>query len=105
MFVTKQTKAWCESNDDMSQQTWFASPKWQKDSAIDGVKFHLNNPDAGDSASHENWMKLKKSQGWVYGEIKDPDNKTHPCILPFDALPEHQKKKDALFRAIVHALG
>ena len=69
-----------------------------------GVVFHVENPDAGDSASHENWMKQKIEEGWVYGKEKDPEKRTHPCLVEFDQLPEVQQKKDALFRAIVHAL-
>jgi hypothetical protein len=97
-------RAWCEVNGDHSQMKWNDASGWQRNSAIEGVKFHLKNPDAGDSASHDNWMKQKINEGWVYGEVKDPEKKTHPCIVPFDQLPEVQQKKDALFRAIVHAL-
>jgi len=49
-------------------------------------------------------MKEKVDTGWVYGKLKDGDKKTHPCIVPFDELPEYQKKKDMLFCAIVDAL-
>ena len=97
-------RAWCEVNGDTSQLKWGDAPEWQIKSAIEGVRFHMQNPDAGDSASHDNWMKQKIEEGWVYGEVKDPEKKTHPCLVPFDQLPEVQQKKDALFRAIVHAL-
>ena len=102
--VHEANRAWCEANGDNSQRVWEYAPNWQKYSAIEGVKFHVQNPDAGDSASHDNWMKQKIEEGWVYGEVKDPEKKTHPCIMEFDKLPEVQQKKDALFRAIVHAL-
>jgi RyR domain len=98
-------KAWCELHGDFSQPEWDAAPDWQKESAIQGVEFHRANPDAGDSASHDNWTALKVKEGWVYGKTKDPEAKTHPCIVPFDDLPHQQRKKDAIFRAIVHALG
>lgn len=98
-------KTWCELHGDMSQPDWDNAPDWQKDSAILGVEFHRANPDAGDSASHESWMAQKVKDGWVYGDVKDPDAKTHPCIVPFSELPHQQQKKDAIFRAMVHALG
>jgi len=97
-------RAYCETLGDFSQPKWEDAPAWQVDSAINGVKFHLDNPDAGDSASHDNWLKQKKEEGWIYGETKDPEEKTHPCMVPFDELPTAQQKKDALFRAIIHAL-
>ena len=96
-------RAWCIVNGDTSQPSWDDAPEWQRTSAINGVIFHREHPDAGDSASHDSWMKEKVDGGWVYGEVKDPDSKTHPCIVPFDQLPRHQQIKDALFRAICHA--
>jgi hypothetical protein len=49
-------------------------------------------------------MKQKVDEGWVYGAVKDPEAKTHPCIVPFDQLPREQQAKDFIFRAVVHAL-
>ena len=98
-------KAWCELHGDMSQPDWDDAPNWQKESAILGVEFHRQNPTAGDSASHDSWMSQKAAGGWVYGLEKDPTRKTHPCMVPFSELPHQQRKKDAIFRAMVHALG
>lgn len=50
-------------------------------------------------------MQQKIDEGWVYGEVKNADEKTHPCIVPFDQLPIAQQKKDAIFRAIVKTLA
>lgn len=97
-------KSWCEANGDTSQSHWADAEQWQRDSAVNGVKFKLNNPDAGHDAQHNSWMKEKVDAGWVYGEVKDAEAKTHPCIVPFEQLPEFQQKKDALFCAIVDAL-
>lgn len=97
-------KAYCLSIGDESQPSWEDAPEWQKESAIDGVLFHLNNENAGPDASHNNWMSQKIQSGWKYGEIKDPENKLHPCIVPFEMLPKEQQSKDYLFRAVVHAL-
>lgn len=97
-------RAWCASDGDMSQKPWAEAEQWQRDSAIAGVIFATNNPDAPDSAQHDAWMADKRRDGWVYGETKDADAKTHPCIVRFDELPLFQRRKDTLFRAIVHAL-
>ncbi len=100
-------RVWCEYNGDNSQTSWDEAPQWQKDSAIMGVRFVVGNPDAGDSASHDSWMRQKVADGWVYGEVKDPEAKTHPCMVPFEELPPEQQFKDRLFRTIVlaHAKG
>ena len=97
-------KVWCESEGDDSQTDWADAPDWQIQSAIAGVVFRLGNPDAGPDAMHNNWSAEKVSQGWVYGEVKDAEKKTHPCLVPFDQLPLFQQKKDKLFSAIVDAL-
>jgi hypothetical protein len=98
-------RAWCVAHGDMSQPEWDDAPLWQVNSVIQGVKFHIANPDAGDSASHDNWMKQKIADGWVYGDVKRPaaTPPTHPCIVPFSELPKVQQTKDAIFRSIVHA--
>jgi hypothetical protein len=97
-------KAWCAMNGDSSQKDWDEAEQWQKDSAFKGVQFRIDNPDAGHDAQHNSWMKEKVDAGWVYGKVKNAELKTHPCIVPFELLPEFQQKKDALFCAIVDAL-
>jgi len=97
-------KAFCQSIGDNSQPNWGNAPEWQKTSAIKGVIFHLNNPNAGPSHSHDEWLKEKTATGWKYGLVKDPELKTHPCIVPYELLPTEQKSKDYLFKALIHAL-
>lgn len=97
-------KAYCDALGDNSQTTWEEAPEWQKTSAINGVNFHLSNPEAGADSSHNSWMKEKVDAGWVYGEVKDAEAKTHPCIVPFEQLPKEQQAKDFLFKQVVHSL-
>lgn len=104
MACHQANKVWCEINGDASQKDWHQAEEWQRESAIKGVEFRLANPDAGKDTQHNAWMKDKVDAGWVYGEVKDAEAKTHPCIVPFEQLPEFQQKKDALFCAIVDAL-
>jgi len=93
-------KSYCEAIGDFSQQSWEDAPQWQKESAINGVKFHLEN-NVLPKDSHDNWLKVKKAEGWKYGEVKDVEKKEHPCFLPYDKLPQEQKVKDYLFKSIV----
>jgi len=94
-------KVYCESIGDTSQVEWKDAPEWQKESAVNGVKYHLDNPDSRSEDSHNSWMKEKIDNGWVYGEVKDPEAKTHPCIVPFYILSKEQQFKDILFTTIV----
>lgn len=96
-------RAYCQALGDDTQVAWEIAPDWQRQSARNGVAFHLANLDAGPEASHNSWLAEKQAAGWVYGDIKNPDAKTHPCIVPFGELPATQQAKDHLFRAIVHA--
>ena len=94
-------KIYCESIGDFSQPNWENAPQWQKESTINGVKYHLNNDNTTPADSHNNWLKEKINNGWKYGKEKDPLKKTHPCIIPFEELPKEQQTKDKLFLAIV----
>lgn len=98
-------KAYCESTGDKSQPTWEEAPAWQKDSAINGVKAHLVNPDLTPEQSHELWLAQKRDEGWTYGPVKNPATKEHPCFMPYDGLPEGQRSKDYLFKAVVGSLS
>lgn len=96
--------AYCRSIGDNSQPAWADAPEWQRKSAINGVIFTRDNPSALPSASHESWLEEKRREGWQYGPEKDPERKLHPCFVPYEALPVEQRRKDALFQAVVRAL-
>lgn len=96
-------RAYCASIGDDSQKPWAQAEQWQRDSSAAGVLFLMANPDAGESAQHENWVKDKIRDGWVYGEVKDAELKTHPCIVDFAELPPEQQEKDRIFRRTVLA--
>lgn len=98
-------RTYCRTLGDHSQPEWTVAPQWQKDSAINGVNFHINNPLATPHASHETWLKEKLETGWQYGPVKNLDKKEHPCCVPYNQLPPEQRYKDVLFQSIVHALS
>lgn len=97
-------RAYCQALGDKSQLPWDEAPEWQKESALNGVTFHIENPNAGPQGSHESWMKQKDADGWKYGPFKNPGIKEHPCMVPFNELPKEQQAKDFLFHTVVHQL-
>lgn len=97
-------RIYCQSIGDHSQPHWDSAENWQRESAVNGVAFHLANPDAGPEGSHENWLNVKELDGWVYGEVKDPVAKTHPCMVAYKDLPQEQQHKDSIFTGIVKLL-
>jgi hypothetical protein len=98
-------RAYCRALGDTSQTTWEDAPQWQRDSAVHGVYFHLDNPTAGPSASHDSWLAEKRAAGWKYGPVKNSERREHPCFVPYEELPIEQQAKDFIFAAIVHALA
>lgn len=96
-------RVYCRLTGDNSQAHWADAPDWQKDSAVKGVQFHIENPGSPPSRSHEEWLKEKQDTGWKYGPVKDAEKKEHPCCVSYDELPKNQKVKDSLFIAIVEA--
>lgn len=105
MACHEANKVWCMAQGDTSQKHWDDAEEWQRDSAIKGVEYRIANPGGPESAQHDAWMADKIKDGWVHGGVKDATAKTHPCIVPFNELPEFQQKKDRLFCAIVDALA
>ena len=102
-------RAYCETLGDNSQPAWESAPDWQKDSARNGVKFHLAQLATGvepsPSASHEKWLEQKRAEGWKFGPVKDPAKKEHPCFVGYDELPLDQRRKDYIFAAICKAFA
>lgn len=43
---------------------------------------------------HRRWNTFMRSEGYIQGEKKDHIAKTHTLLIPFDVLPEEEKKKD-----------
>ncbi len=43
---------------------------------------------------HEVWAKSRMEQGWTYGEERNDALKHHPCLVPYEELPEVEKAYD-----------
>ncbi len=97
-------RTYCQTLGDYSQTSWNFCDQWQRDSAMDGVRAIKNDLVKKPEDSHENWLNLKEDEGWKYGPTKDPDKKLHPCMVPFNKLPQEQQMKDHLFYNIVTTL-
>lgn len=100
----QSNKAYCEQHGDNSQVDWDDAPAAIRNSAIREVEFRIANTNGGYSAQHESWLQDKIAAGWVYGEVKDAELKTHPCMVDWQDLPLYQQVKDRLFCSIVDAL-
>ena len=43
---------------------------------------------------HEVWAETRIKQGWTYGEQRNDELKTHPCLVPYEDLSEEEKEYD-----------
>ena len=43
---------------------------------------------------HEVWAKARMDEVWTYGEKRDEIHIMHPCLVPYDELPEEEKEYD-----------
>jgi len=43
---------------------------------------------------HDVWAAGRIAEGWTYGEEKNVELKTTPCLVPYDDLPESEKDFD-----------
>lgn len=43
---------------------------------------------------HEVWAETRIKQGWTYGPERNDELKHHPCLIPYEELPEEEKEFD-----------
>ena len=80
-------------------------PEYQVRENVASVAAALADPERTPEQNHQGWYERLIADGWQRGPTKDETAKTHPDLVPFDQLPEHEKQKDRLFIAIVRALA
>jgi len=44
--------------------------------------------------THDVWSAQRISQGWTLGEKRDDTAKKHPCLVPYEELPDVEKEYD-----------
>lgn len=67
---------------------------------------HLTNDEIETMArvEHIRWCWDKILHGWIFGKAKDERKKTHPAIIPYEALSESEKEKDRELVRLIPAL-
>jgi ryanodine receptor 2 len=46
--------------------------------------------------AHDHWAAQRFSQGWTFGPNRDDTQKKHPCLVPYNELPDSEKQYDRL---------
>lgn len=44
--------------------------------------------------THENWAMERIRLGWTWGPERNDEKKQHPCLVPYEELPESEKDFD-----------
>lgn len=44
--------------------------------------------------AHDVWAATRIQQGWTFGPSRNDDARKHPCLVPYDQLPESEKEYD-----------
>lgn len=110
-FVHEANRMYQERNGEPASPPWGQAEEWQRTSVRKGVRFvletskyprNIGHSDAEES--HNSWLEEKLRNHWTWGTTKDEAARTHPCCLPYAALPAWQRRKDVLFRALCEAL-
>ena len=43
---------------------------------------------------HDVWAVSRMNEGWHYGDERNDQEKTHPCLVSYDSLPDSEKAYD-----------
>lgn len=59
--------------------------------------------------THDIWAKARLEEGWTYGPVRSDTEKTNPCLVPYEDLPEREKEYDRRINqellAALYAMG
>ena len=83
---------------------WEEAPPWKLRPLLVNVARLIRNPAITPELLHELWMAEKAHDGWRFGPEKDAEAKTHPLMVPWGQVPEHQRMKDVILWNVVATL-
>jgi ryanodine receptor 2 len=44
--------------------------------------------------AHDTWAQQRLADGWTHGPRRDDAARKHPCLVPYEELPESEKEYD-----------
>ncbi len=82
----------CKESEQISQLTYTPHPISTKDVTLSPEIMKLSEKIAENV--HEVWAQSRMDEGWTYGPVRDDTKKEHPCLVPYNELPEIEKEYD-----------
>ena len=93
---------WIPRPDGSLPNEWSELSDEQQNHAINAVKEIYNSEPKTAEELHELWMKPLLATSWKTGEY-NIIKRTHPCLMPFNELPDSEKLKDILWQKMTEA--
>jgi RyR domain len=103
--VHEALRGWAAAHGQHDIPGWDEAPDWMHASTRESVLHALENGGADGRSQHDQWLAQKARDGWAHGPVKDTAAKTHPLMIPYDQLPDWERRKDALINALARALA
>jgi hypothetical protein len=75
----------------MAEQGYVPHPIDTSQIKLDDLKPLLENLARN---AHEVWAQTRIEDGWRLGPQRDDAQRKHPCLVPYDELPESEKEYD-----------
>ncbi len=70
------------------------SPQPIDTSKVEVPRYLLDLADTLARNVHDTWAQERIRQGWQYGPERNDSKKLHPCLVPYDDLPDSEKIYD-----------
>ena len=90
-------RAYCIEMNIPTQPKWDEVENDHKDVMFNSIRHILHGEIDSVQMSHDNFIKGKIENGWVYGEKYSLENKTNPRLVEFNKLTLEQRIKESLF--------
>lgn len=98
-------RAISSANDQSTPPEWAHLDAQSRERIIAGVRARLTDPYVEPADNHQAWCDAMEQDGWVWGIEKDEALKTHPALVPFEALEPADRRKNYLFIMMVAIMG
>lgn len=83
------------------KKEWKLISSEDKSRLINAIRRTIDEKITDPAVAHGNWIVDMEKDGWKQGEEFSNENKTHPCMVPYDQLPTGQQTKDYIYLSIL----
>lgn len=84
-----------------SKQDWDTLSSDVQHRFMNAVKNCIDRKIENPTVVHGEWLLDMTKQGWIYGEEYSEQQKTHPCMRPYEELETGQQTKDQIYIAVL----